>query len=339
MLLAPESPGSCGVLDYSLRLATALKAQGVAVTLARGIRNDRLSLRALAAEIRACRPELLHIQYPMARYGASLLPLVAAWVPGVRTLVTLHEFSQAHPLRRLAALAFSRAAALVFTTAQEEQAYWRWYPWSRGRTRVIPLGSNIPWLADAGKRDLDAVCYFGQIRPQRGLEAFIELVRLAQRQAPQLRFRVLGAVPAGREDYCRELRGLAADLPQLDWALDGSDDAVAQRLAATGFVYLPYPDGASGRRGSLLAALGNGALVITTQGAQTPPELSGAVRFASSPVDALAQIATLRGDPEAQHRQRAAARAWSRVHEWSAIADAHRALYRCVTAGTRRSQE
>lgn len=338
MLLAPESPGSCGVLDYSRRLAAALKEQGVAVTLARGIRNDRLSLRELRAELRARRPELLHIQYPMARYGASLLPLVAAWFPGVRTLVTLHEFSQAHPLRRVAALAFSRAA-LVFTTEQEEQAYRRWYPWSRGRTQVIPLGSNIPWLADGGKRDLDAVCYFGQLRPQRGLEAFIELARLAQRQAPQLRFQVLGAVPAGREDYCRALRESAADLRQLGWALESGDDAVAQRLAATGFVYLPYPDGASGRRGSLLAALGNGALVITTRGAQTPPELSGAVRFANSPVDALAEIATLRGDPEAQNRQRAAARAWSRVHQWSAIADAHRLLYRRLTADASCSEE
>ena len=338
MLLAPESPGSCGVLDYSRRLAAALKEQGVAVTLARGIRNDRLSLRELRAELRARRPELLHIQYPMARYGASLLPLVAAWFPGVRTLVTLHEFSQAHPLRRVAALAFSRAA-LVFTTEQEEQAYRRWYPWSQGRTQVIPLGSNIPWLADGGKRDLDAVCYFGQLRPQRGLEAFIELARLAQRQAPQLRFQVLGAVPAGREDYCRALRESAADLRQLGWALESGDDAVAQRLAATGFVYLPYPDGASGRRGSLLAALGNGALVITTRGAQTPPELSGAVRFANSPVDALAEIATLRGDPEAQNRQRAAARAWSRVHQWSAIADAHRLLYRRLTADASCSEE
>lgn len=338
MLLAPESPGSCGVLDYSRRLAEALKEQGVAVTLARGIRNDRLSLRELRAELRARRPELLHIQYPMARYGASLLPLVAAWLPGVRTLVTLHEFSQAHPLRRVAALAFSRAA-LVFTTEQEEQAYRRWYPWSRGRTQVIPLGSNIPWLADGGKRDLDAVCYFGQLRPQRGLEAFIELARLAQRQAPQLRFQVLGAVPAGREDYCRALRESAADLRQLGWALESGDAAVAQRLAATGFVYLPYPDGASGRRGSLLAALGNGALVITTRGAQTPPELSGAVRFANSPVDALAEIATLRGDPEAQNRQRAAARAWSRVHQWSAIADAHRLLYRRLTADASCSEE
>ena len=338
MLLAPESPGSCGVLDYSRRLAAALKEQGVAVTLARGIRNDRLSLRELRAELRARRPELLHIQYPMARYGASLLPLVAAWLPGVRTLVTLHEFSQAHPLRRVAALAFSRAA-LVFTTEQEEQAYRRWYPWSRGRTQVIPLGSNIPWLADAGKRDLDAVCYFGQIRPQRGLEAFLDLARLAQRQAPQLRFQVLGAVPAGREDYCRALRESAADLRQLGWALESGDAAVAQRLAATGFVYLSYPDGASGRRGSLLAALGNGALVITTRGAQTPPELSGAVRFANSPVDALAEIATLRGDPEAQNRQRAAARAWSRVHQWSAIADAHRLLYRRLTADASCSEE
>ncbi|MBK6961410.1 MAG: glycosyltransferase [Gammaproteobacteria bacterium] len=168
LLLAPEQRGPCGVLEYSLRLAAALQALGVRVTIARGERKGRLSVCAVAAQARALKPDIVHVQYPMARYGSSLMPHWVAQLPRCRTVVTLHEFSQAHLLRRIAGLAFSRADALVFTNAFERAAFGRWYPWSRGRGHVIPIGSNIPWLSAQGARDRDEVCYFGLIRPDKG---------------------------------------------------------------------------------------------------------------------------------------------------------------------------
>jgi len=330
MLLAPESAGSCGVLDYSLRLEQALAAADVEVGRAQGLRHGRLSLPALAAEVRAFRPQVLHVQYPMARYGAALLPLAAAQLPGVRRVVTLHEFSQVHPLRRVAAVAFSRVDALILTTAQERQAYGRWYPWSRRRSLVIPIGSNIPLRPAGGPRDGDAVCYFGQIRPRRGLEDFLQLARLAAQRAPALRFRVLGAVPAGHRAYCQLLRESCADLPGLVWELELGQAEVAAALAGTDFAYLPYPDGASERRSSLLAALGNGALVITRCGAQTPAELAAAVSFAEDAGAALARLLALREDAAARQRQRQAAYDWARLRGWDAIAMQHRRLYQRI---------
>lgn len=330
MLLAPESGSSCGVLDYSRRLGQALAAAGIEVERARGQRHGRLSWRALVAEVRAFRPQVFHVQYPMARYGAALLPLAAAQLPGVRRVVTLHEFSQVHPLRRVAAAAFSRVDALILTTGQEREAYGRWYPWSRRRSWVIPIGSNIPWRSGGGSRDGDAVCYFGQIRPRRGLEDFLQLARLAAQRAPELRFRVLGTVPAGHQGYYRQLRASCADLPQLIWELDLGQAAVAAALAAMDFAYLPYPDGASERRGSLLAALGNGTLVISRCGAQTPPALAAAVSFAEDPGAALARLLALRADAGARQRQRQVAYDWVRLRGWEVIAVRHRRLYQRI---------
>ncbi|GMU45321.1 MAG: hypothetical protein AMXMBFR26_01030 [Porticoccaceae bacterium] len=329
MLLAPESGGSCGVLDYSVRLGQALAAADVDVGRAQGLRHGRLSLPALVAEVRAFRPQVLHVQYPMARYGAALLPLAAAQLPGVRRVVTLHEFSQVHPLRRVAAAAFSRVDALILTTGQEREAYRRWYPWSR-RSLVIPIGSNIPWQSGGDSRDPDAVCYFGQIRPRRGLEDFLQLARLAAQRAPELRVRVLGAVPAGHQGYCQRLRASCADLPRLVWDLERSQTEVANALAATDFAYLPYPDGASERRSSLLAALGNGALVVTRCGAQTTAELAAAVSFAEDAGAGLARLLALREDAAARQRQRQAAYDWARLRGWDAIAMQHRRLYQRI---------
>lgn len=314
-------------MEYALRLAGALQELGVCVTIARGERKGRLSACAVAAQARALRPDIVHVQYPMARYGSSLMPHWVAQLPRCRTLVTLHEFSQAHLLRRIAGLAFSRADALVFTNAFERAAFGRWYPWSRGRSHVIPIGSNIPRVMAQKSPDMDEVCYFGLIRPGKGLEAFLVLAQLAADVAPQLRFRVLGAIPLGQRAYCEQMRQAAAGLPRLVWDLDRTDEEVAQRLAETGFLYLHYPDGASERRGTLLAALGNGAVVITNRGLQTPPGLESVVRFATAPADALAQVQALRADPTAEANLRRAGREWVRRHSWEAIAAAHLELY------------
>lgn len=331
-LLTPEQRGSCGVFDYCQRLGAALADAGVEVHHAHGERAGRLSLRALLGQLRALRPDVLHVQYPMTRYGASPLPLLAALVPRVCRVVTLHEFSQAHPLRRWASAAFSGANALVFTTEPERAIFVRRYPWAR-RTGVIPIGSNIPVAPQSRPRRSGEVCYFGQLRPRRGLEAFLALARLAAEQGADLDFRVLGAVPAGGEAYAARLAAEVGDLPRLHWESALADPEVAARLAAAEFAYLPYPDGASERRSTLLAALGSGALVITSRGPQTPLALAGAVQFAADPRAALAQLRELMADPEAQRAQRAAAAQWLRGRDWGAIAAAHVALYRRVCGG------
>jgi glycosyltransferase involved in cell wall biosynthesis len=332
-LLAPEQGGSCGVLDYSLRLAGTLAESGVRVALARAERGGRLSLSALRAELRATDAQILHIQYPMVRYGASLLPLLAAQLPGVRRVVTLHEFSQAHSLRRLAGLAFSRAQALIFTAEPERAAFCRRYPWSRGRTRVVPLGSNIPAIAGSQQRQAGMVCYFGQLRPHRGLEDFLALVRLATAQAPELRFRVLGAIPPGCGGYAAAVMAGAGDLPALRWELDLPESELAARLAVAEFAYLPYPDGASERRSTLLAALAAGALVITGRGPQTPPGLADAVCLVADPGEALARLRELAAAPETRQARFRAAEQWLRGRDWPSIAAAHRAIYRALIDG------
>lgn len=332
-LLVPERQGSCGVVDYSLRLAASLAEAGTPVTLARAQRGGRLSLSALRAELRARKTQVLHIQYPMVHYGASLLPLIATQLRSVRTVVTLHEFSQSHVLRRAASMAFSRADALIFTTEPERSVFCRQFRWCRHRARVIPIGSNITPVPPVPFRHSGEICYFGQLRPRRGLEDFLALARLAVGAAPELRFRVLGAIPAGCLRYAQEILSRGAELPNLRCELELPEAEIAARLARTEFAYLPYPDGVSERRSTLLAAVASGALVVTRRGPQTSPAIADAVCLVDSPSEALVALRKLAARPAAQQALRAAAQRWLQGRDWATIAEAHRTLYLRLTGG------
>jgi glycosyltransferase involved in cell wall biosynthesis len=107
---------------------------------------------------------------------------------------------------------------------------------------------------------------------------------------------------------------------------------VARELASATIVYLPYPDGVSERRGTLLAALGNGAAVVTTDGPFRPQGLERAVRFASNPHSAVRLIAILLGEPRARAALREAGRAYAAVRDWAEIARQHIQIYQRLGA-------
>ena len=118
------------------------------------------------------------------------------------------------------------------------------------------------------ERPAARVVYFGQIRPNKGLEQFLELANRSIASKRPFKFKIMGSVPGAHQGYMRSLRSACS--PAVDWALDLSFADVAETLAASFAAYLPFPDGASERRGSLLAALANGLPVLSTFGSATP---------------------------------------------------------------------
>jgi glycosyltransferase involved in cell wall biosynthesis len=251
-------------------------------------------------------------------------------------LVTLHEFSLVHPLRKWSSGLFSLGAhRLIFTTAPERQAFTRAFPWYRSATKVIPIGSTIPFSDHHPAPDA-VIVFFGHIKPNRYVEHVIAAADLAHRQGRQYLFRIIGSVPPRCTGYFEELQARTLNLP-VQWLLNLSPEAVSAELRHAAVAYLPYPDGASGRRTTLLAALGNGVPVVTTDGPLCPAGLRPALRFAASPLDALEQIDNLVRNAAAAADLSQRGQTAARDYSWPAIAAAHCELYASyVRAETRR---
>lgn len=322
----------CGVADYSVRLAESLEEAGTKVAL---VTRDHWGPRTPAEvrhELAALRADIVHLQYPTASYRTSLAPHALSMAQSGLVL-TLHEASQAHPLRQLSLLALvTRPRAVVFTSTYERDHVARLAPWVRRRAEVIPIGSAIP-LREPSSAPEPRIVYFGLLTPEKGLDDVLALARLAATR-PGVRVLVVGRAESRYPGLADELASRGAGLP-LDLAIDRSADEVADLLAASAAGYLPFPDGASERRSSLLALLGNGVPTVTTPGPYVDDELSAAVRLADAPEAAWAEIETWLMDDRARQTAVGAARRYGVARDWSQIASRHLELYERISGRER----
>ena len=329
MVTGSLPPEACGVGDYTRKLADALEDQGLEVELLR-LRPSRVAnLATFRRRIDRLRAQLVHIQYPTVGYGASLLPHALALALRGPVVTTLHEYSQAHVLRRASLWAFARASdALVFTDWYERRLFLRRFPGVDRTSVVIPVGSSIP-SGSATASESHRIVYFGLLRPEKGLEEFLELASLVRGNGRPYELSII-AKPDRR--FPRYLAGVREQATRLgvELAFDLPATQVADRLASARFAYLPYPDGASLRRTSLLAALTNGLVVLTTLGVRTPRELAATVLAAPGPARALDTIDEVVRHPEQGETMAEKGRAYADRFRWEAIAGEHLRLYETV---------
>ena len=274
-------PDVCGVGDYTGRLAGAAPAHW------RMFVERDWSLAAAPGILRRLlrqRPMDVVIQYPTQGYGWSVVPHLLA-IFGIvtrrfRTTFALHEFSSLSKKAQLAlALVSHFTARFIFTTEAERDSA-RFHPLFSRRVpaSIVGIISNIP-LSDTwpcfSARKID-VAYFGHIRPNKGLEGFLDVVEALRAARSDVRIAIIGEIPIGYEAFgemaVRRFATIGGDM-----ILGLDDDAAARMLRDIRILYLPFPDGISARRGTALAGLGNGAVVATRIGAATPAGLLAAV--------------------------------------------------------------
>jgi glycosyltransferase involved in cell wall biosynthesis len=321
-------PDICGVSDYSERLAHHLRAQGVDVHIYTGKRWSLRHSFQNTRELKGMGADVIHMQYPSTGYGWRLGPQAMALLQPM--VITIHEASQAHLLRRLSLYPFTlRTQKVIFTNEYERAYLQRFAPWLTGRSTLIPIGSNIAATPNMVAKLEHTVTYFGLIRPQKGIEQVIELARLLHNRAPHWRTRIIGKLMPGYEALYQELRSRSEGL-NIDWQIGLKDEALSAALASSDIAYLPFPDGASERRGSLIALLANGTAIVTTRGPHTPSQMGNAVLFASSPSEAMMHVESLDKHPERKCILSQGAETYSYKFRWESIAAEHIALYHSI---------
>jgi glycosyltransferase involved in cell wall biosynthesis len=321
-------PQACGVGDYSERLCCELEQNGIAAVR---FAKDKLSRPYSLDVIRQVNEmdcDLVHIQYPTAGYGRSFTPsALPSRVRDKPVVVTLHEYSVFRWYRRPWFSPFARRCATrIFTTDEERQLFARRFPSRNGIDLTVEIASNIPVAASATRR-AGRVSYFGLIAPNKGIEAFLDLCEIAGANPNDLTFELIGAVPDRHRRYAEAVLQRASACNALH-SIDLPNDAVAKRLATSTFAYLPFPDGASAKRGTLAAAIVNGLIVITRHTPITPEWIRSATLDTKTPADALQALTRLQQDGrQCEAAAKRSALAASRFR-WDAIAQRHADLYR-----------
>jgi glycosyltransferase involved in cell wall biosynthesis len=327
-------PEVCGVGDFTAVLAEALKDRGLTVTVTH---RDHWRLRDLAGllwELRAEKPDVVHLQYPTHGFRRSLVPhLLHLGMLGWPRLTTLHDYSgQRWPIR-LGMSVFTIGGHLVATGGLDRDALVRLHRWIAPRLSIIPIGSNIPsgpWEPS----DPFTIVHFGMLRPKKGIEEMIDLARLGRQAGRPYRTIIMGAIVPHARDYTESLFRMA-DGAGIEWQLNVSPERASEILRHAHVAYLSPPCGVHERRGTLLAAAANGLPIIARVDWETPAFLRDFVIAAESPQKALAAIDELT-NPIRLEEQSIRSVALAKMFSWATIADLYiEALENAASCGSR----
>ena len=238
VITGSRPPEVCGVGDYAARLCSALRTIEVDARLVHVPHPTLFSLPAVLRAIAETDADLVHVQYPTMGYGRSVVPyLLSTPLLRIPRIVTLHEYSIFRFYRKPAFAAFAWGArARIFSNAREMAVFARHHPVRRGVDVEIPIGSNMPIAKGEAVRS-NEIIYFGQIMPNKGLESFLDLARLAHASGENLHLAIVGAIPeivASRIDVSRmtcapEIQSRSASIFAANVAASGSSARIAMR--------------------------------------------------------------------------------------------------------------
>jgi glycosyltransferase involved in cell wall biosynthesis len=314
-----------------------------------------LTMLAIGRWARHNQLDAISLQFETAAFGMSpwihFLPNIVRNVPIVTTFHDLfvpYLFPKAGPLRRWIVLRLARASAGVIVTNHEDYAQMRILP----RVTLVPIGSNILplttkafdrelWRSRAGaKPDEFLIGYFGFINRTKGVDILLEdIAEIRDTYGYPLKLVMIGGKTGSSDPsnaaYLTEIEALINQLNLADavlWTDFVDDTDVAAYMTAVDVMALPFLDGASYRRGSLMAAIYQGCAIITTAPFVDIPLFEDrrnmllaqprVIHEAAPPfIHITPELLLVYRHPELHQRLRDGARALAQYFDWDQIAD------------------
>jgi glycosyltransferase involved in cell wall biosynthesis len=342
-------PDIGGVGDYTYHLRAALTNLGwqTRVVSRRDVR--RWDARSLVWLLRHAPPKgVVHIQFQAAAFDLlgdiCLLPwLVRRFRPGVRTATTFHDthvpylFPRAGALRRSAVRLLARTSHAVLAADRRDLAA---LGGPSPRQHYVPIAPNVAcsppagydrqaFRAELGLAEADlAVVYFGLLNASKGLDLLLDTFSRVLSGSPGARLLVLGGLTGASDPTDRataaaikpRLKRLGESVIQPGWQ---PQTRLSAYLLAGDVALLPYADGASGRRGSLLACAAHGLPIVSTQPAasEVAPYIRSVTADSNAMTDAVLEV---HAQPNELH---AASLALAEQMSWPRIAARHVDIY------------
>jgi glycosyltransferase involved in cell wall biosynthesis len=316
------------------------------------------------AELTGC--QMLNIQYQTAAYqmhpAANFLPWRLRLVRDrPRVVVTFHDlklpylFPKAGPVRRWVTRALIEGSDATIVTNEEDRIGAEEY--GADNLHLFPIGSNVDPKAPPGYDrqkwrerwgvgpDDVLLCYFGFLNESKGGETLLRALSRLAADGEKVKLLMIGG-KVGSSDptnvaYLERMEALIGDLnlaDRVNWTgyVDGLE--VSASFWASDICVLPYRDGVSFRRGTLMAALAHGMPIVSTYPQVELVQIVEGENMALAPrgdPEALAdKIRAVAASDELRQRLARGASELSRLFSWEAIAEETFKLYeRTLRAG------
>ena len=300
--------------------------------------------------------DVVNIQYQPAAFNmnsAAIYFLPWRLKNVTKTAVTFHDlrapylFPKAGRLRQTAVNFLARSAHGVIATNPAD--YQSLISNRQSPISIIPIGSNITVhptnhieIAEIRqnlglKSQAILLGYFGFLNESKGADTLIEA--LAQLDG---RFHLVfiggqtgTSDSANNQAFLDDLQAQIATLgltERVHWTGFLSDRRVSAHLQAADMLVMPYRDGASLRRGTLMAALAHGRPLITTVPQAPTPQLITGENCCLAPADDVETLATavqtLADDAELREKLGKGAAKLAKQFSWGEIAEKTAVFYK-----------
>lgn len=295
-------PMQGGVGDYTQLLARQLAGRGhhvflftsaqshesdPAIHITNTIKKWRWSaIRAIQKWAKTHKLDIISLQFETAAYAMSPFIHFLPQMVRLPVVTTFHDllfpylFPKAGALRPMIVRHLANCSAGVIVTNHEDYMQLDSHP----NLTLIPLGNLVPadlpadydritWRNRAGANADDfLIAYFGFINHSKGVEILLEDLAYLRQCGYPFRLVMIGGKTGSSDptnaDYAQKIDALITQLGLDDavtWTGFVDNAQVNAYLDASDVVCLPFRDGCSYRRSSLLAAIHRGCAIITTQ--------------------------------------------------------------------------
>lgn len=327
-------------------------------------------LPQVAARFKGQARQVLNIQYQTGAYrmhpAVNFLPLYLRWKLGnsrPKVVTTFHDlrvpylFPKAGKARAWVNQLLLKSSDLAIVTNPADYAQALAWGANEKKLRLVKIGSNIDpapgftndlersvFRGKLGLADTDfAIGYFGLANRSKGIDTLLLALAELRKVDPAYKLVIIGGetgqTDATNRAYAQEIAGLIEKLGLAEAVIRTGHQPAAETsrlFYALEAVALPFRDGASFRRGSLLAPLAHGLPVVTTfpqadsQNDALPQLLDGQnillVKL-DDPAGLAAALERLRREPELRERLKAGALELIRPFGWPSIAQRSLELY------------
>jgi glycosyltransferase involved in cell wall biosynthesis len=277
---------------------------------------------------------VFHLQYPTLGMGKSFAPALLSFAfKNSKVFMTFHEFEQFSLIRKMYFLFTSLTnTRYIFTNEYEQEQFARFFPWTKTKSIVIPIGNNISAIPfeQNGDSPQHRLIYFGQIAPNKGIEEYLDTVsclRLAKNNIPCA---IMGATLGSSNDLLHKISSMA-NQNNIECMFNLSSEDVSKELHKSSIAYLPFPGGVSDKRGSALACLTHGLKLITVHSELTPEwwrETTYAAQNYEESTHIVQKIIASKQDDKDTETVETTLKLALKERKWKHIAEKHLAMYK-----------